>query len=484
MKNIYFRDEKRMFSWFKNLPAARKFRYLSVLNALNLFLIGIVVFLAFRIYQNKNSYYQEEIVPRQKYLLDMKSQMGFGGLIHHYYIYMLTFDINSVDTFGDKQEKLFNIILDYRHLAYITPEEDTALAAIYNTVGIYAQKIGMAIRLKSSGMFNPAEINDFVRIDETPALEGFDIIEKSYHTLEEKASQEIAGLLALFVFIMFAALLLLFLSVFLINYFVFVKPLDLAYDELKKKDNYTNIDLQIAKKIQANILPKDLSKFQNCKFTIRYLPLTFIGGDVYDIIEMRRGVFRVFLADATGHGIQAALLTMLIKSEYEKMKEVISQPDELLEILNNEFIEHYALNFFFSCIIIDIDMNKKILTYASAGHPDQYYIHNKQVTALVPTGKMIGMKKDLTYHFKQYSFHYRDRVLLFTDGLFEEFDKYGALWGEDQIRSLIESNVTLPVHQIIDLIMSSLEVYLNGIQKNDDITLIGILLQKSANTHV
>ncbi len=473
-----------MFSWFKNLPAARKFRYLSVLNALNLFLIGIIGFLAFSFYQSKNSYYQEQIMPRQKYLLDMKSMMGFGGLTHHYYIYMLTFDINSVDTFGERQEKLFNLILDYRHLSYITPEEDAALVAIYNTIGIYAQKLGMAIRLKSSGLFNPAEINDFVSIDETPALEGFDSIEKSYHTLEEITSREIAQLLAVFVFVMFSALMLLFLSVFLINYFVFVKPLDIAYDELQKKDNRMNLDLQIAKKIQANILPKDLEKFRNCKFTIRYLPLTFIGGDVYDIIEMRRGVFRVFLADATGHGIQAALLTMLIKSEYEKMKEIISQPAELLEILNNEFIEHYALNFFFSCIIIDIDMNKKVLSYASAGHPDQYYIHNKQVTALVPTGKMIGMKENQTYHFKNYSFHFRDRVLLFTDGLFEEFDKSGTLWGEEQIRALIEENITLPIHQIMNLIMGSLDVYLNGIQKNDDITLIGILLQKSANTRL
>ncbi|OHD57163.1 MAG: hypothetical protein A2Y33_09580 [Spirochaetes bacterium GWF1_51_8] len=465
-----------MFSWFRILPTSKKFRFLTILNAANLSIIALIVFLAFKTYQDKYDYYQTEIIPRQKYLMDIKSLLGYGGVMHYYYIYLMTSDVSSVDVFNDKLALLFETVREYRHLSYITPEEDQALNTIYQTAGIYGQKLVTAIRLKSSGKFNQAEVQEFVFMNESDAIRAFETIAKAYKSLEEKTSIEIGQLLTIFIFILSASLLLLFFSVIFLNYYVFVKPLDFAFDELQKKENLTSIDLQIAKKIQANILPRNTDKFENCEFHIKYLPLTMIGGDVYDIVEMKPGFFRVFLADATGHGIQAALLTMLIKSEYEKMKEVISQPEELLEILNNEFILHYSLNFFFSCIILDIDMNHGKLTYSSAGHPDQYFIRNKKAVALKPTGKMIGMKQNLIYQFKTLDFKPKDKIVLFTDGLFEEFDPSGTLWGEDRVGEIIRDNSSKPVDKIMDDVLSHLEIYLHGKRKNDDITLIGISL--------
>ena len=87
-------------------------------------------------------------------------------------------------------------------------------------------------------------------------------------------------------------------------------------------------------------------------FYTKYLPMVEVGGDFFYITEMNQRVTRVFLADATGHGVQSALITMLIKSEYENLADQIPNPSDLLFSLNNIFVNKYHnLTTFFSSFI-------------------------------------------------------------------------------------------------------------------------------------
>ena len=88
-------------------------------------------------------------------------------------------------------------------------------------------------------------------------------------------------------------------------------------DERTKELNSTldiiRHDLKIAHKIQQNILPKAI-KIKGLQITTKYLPMTEVGGDIYNIEEISPGYVRIFIADATGHGVQAAMVTFAIKS--------------------------------------------------------------------------------------------------------------------------------------------------------------------------
>lgn len=92
------------------------------------------------------------------------------------------------------------------------------------------------------------------------------------------------------------------------------KELDISLAGIKK-------DLSVAKKIQSNILPDKIDSLDRLKFCIRYIPLQEVGGDFYDISKNQEGDVRVLVADATGHGVQGALVTMAIKGEYEILKQ-------------------------------------------------------------------------------------------------------------------------------------------------------------------
>jgi hypothetical protein len=99
-----------------------------------------------------------------------------------------------------------------------------------------------------------------------------------------------------------------------------------AYDRLNAMYRQVQDDMVLAKKIQGRILTKNFNNITGIKTYVQYYPMSEVGGDIYDITEIRPGCVRIFLADAAGHGVQAALVTMIIKGEYEKVKETADQP--------------------------------------------------------------------------------------------------------------------------------------------------------------
>lgn len=250
-----------------------------------------------------------------------------------------------------------------------------------------------------------------------------------------------------------------------------------AYGNLNRVYSQIQADLNLAKRIQKRIMPENFDQFNGVDLSVHYYPMTDIGGDIYDIIQLRPGCVRIFLADAIGHGIQAALITMIIKSEYEKVK-MIEGTRELLEWLNRSFTDLYStLNAFFSCIVVDIDIRNMKVRFSSAGHPDQIHIHNNSDTILKHTGKLIGIKKDATYDYIEADLNYHDKVLLYTDGLFEQYNDRDEGFNEKNIYDAIEEKKSEHINELCNTIIGNLRKIMGGnemISIRDDITLIGI----------
>ncbi|MCB1177942.1 MAG: SpoIIE family protein phosphatase [Leptospiraceae bacterium] len=254
---------------------------------------------------------------------------------------------------------------------------------------------------------------------------------------------------------------------------------ELLEAEKKIKSALTLIqnDLSVAQKIQTTLLPLDITEISNIKIFSKYIPMMEVGGDLFDIFELEDGTVRVFLADATGHGVRAALITMLIKSEYDNIKDKESKPSELLKSLNNTFSNKYlSLNYFFTCFIVDIHPKTKTLNYSSAGHSDQLFIKSGFGERLTKTGTLPGIKSNVDYKEFSYNFSENDKLILFTDGLFEEFNKDNELFGEEKLYEVICKNKEETPETIISICFQELEKFMGEIPVNDDITVIGIEL--------
>ncbi len=250
---------------------------------------------------------------------------------------------------------------------------------------------------------------------------------------------------------------------------------------LNKSLSVIKKDLTLAKKIQKSILtvkPALFNKELNIHST--YIPMSEVGGDFYDISKVNEHTYRIFQADATGHGVQAAMITMAVKGIFDNIKSFDLETSQIMDIFNNEYINKYeSLNSFMTAVLIDINVQNHTLQYVSAGHPAAVLIKsNKEQMYLKNTGKMIGILKNINYKSVILDFTAEDRLYVFTDGLFEEFNSEKEEFGEEKLYSILAENNDLTFEEVVKKALNGLEQFLEGKELQDDITLLGIELKK------
>ncbi|XDD49703.1 SpoIIE family protein phosphatase [Leptospira sp. WS92.C1] len=234
-------------------------------------------------------------------------------------------------------------------------------------------------------------------------------------------------------------------------------------------------DLLYAQKIQDRILPKSEVTVAGLYILTKYIPMNEVGGDIYDYVEISPGKVRIFLADATGHGVQAALVTMLIKSEYEGLKFLDLPPGEVISKLNKEIIAKYsAIKSFFSCLIADIDTGEGTLSYSAAGHPDQFYLSGTTITRLFKSGPIIGISDKVRYQTQFLEIETGGKLFFFTDGIVEEFNSFEEEFGEDRLLESILKESSKPVPDLVKSVFGDLQSFLSGQKAQDDITFLTV----------
>ena len=178
-------------------------------------------------------------------------------------------------------------------------------------------------------------------------------------------------------------------------------------------------DLSIARAFQMKLMTAD-AKIEGIGTQVTFLPLMEIGGDVYDIFEVRRGVTRVFLADATGHGITASLNTVKILTEYASIKEVMETPASAVTYLNRRFFANRGQQLIvFACAVADIDRLSGTVTISTAGLPAQYLLSGDAATPIDPMNPIIGLSDKADFREEVHGFNVGDTLFLSTDGLHE-----------------------------------------------------------------
>lgn len=260
-------------------------------------------------------------------------------------------------------------------------------------------------------------------------------------------------------------------------------------------------DLKLSRKIQLKLFPQNLeSKYAGIRTHVIYEPHSLVGGDVYDVTRVGRKI-RVFLADAPGHGVQGALLTMIIKNEYDKLKQSEVQLESLIEKMDDVFSRSYRqLTVEFPCIIVDIDTHLHLLRYVSAGHPDQYFFTDGHFRRLRSTGRMLGVKdlfadlkptaEQLTagkqlglkpHLVRTFKIESVFQLYLFTDGVTEAVNEWGQILGDTSVKNLIRNGKDLPLPQLLEKLLQTARTYSEDGRFQDDVTIIGIENEQSSN---
>lgn len=185
----------------------------------------------------------------------------------------------------------------------------------------------------------------------------------------------------------------------------------------------TERDLNRAEVIQRSLLPHSLPKLKDVSVHTLYRPGRSIGGDLFDVEVLDNRYLALVMADAAGHGVSAAMISMLFKNHLRATDSDGRpyRPCEALERLNKAMqTDKPAPGVFVTAMFCLFDMEQRSLLVASAGHPPLICLRRDGSNELVPhTGPALGLYTDAVYGEQRLRLEHGDRVLIYTDGLLD-----------------------------------------------------------------
>jgi len=127
-------------------------------------------------------------------------------------------------------------------------------------------------------------------------------------------------------------------------------------------------ELETARQIQLSILPESVPRIAGLDIAARYVPMAAVAGDFYDFIVLDNKRVGILVADVSGHGMPAALIASMLKIALAAQAEHAFDPAKVLHGLNQTLCGKFQHHFITAAYAF-VDMEKRTLTYAGAGHP-------------------------------------------------------------------------------------------------------------------
>ncbi|WP_213959138.1 SpoIIE family protein phosphatase [Variovorax sp. dw_954] len=192
--------------------------------------------------------------------------------------------------------------------------------------------------------------------------------------------------------------------------------------ELEETSEVLRRDLERAEVIQRALLPRSPPPMEGYCIHAVYRPGQHVGGDLYDVVRLGERHLAFYLADATGHGVTSAMLSVLFKQRLvlaDPATGLALPPAEVLAAVNRSICEaHAAPGLFLTAVFGLLDTSDSSLTLASAGHPPVLHAREGQETRMVRrTGPALGLAPDSQFGQERLQLLAGDRILLYTDGL-------------------------------------------------------------------
>ncbi|MBI3585147.1 MAG: methyl-accepting chemotaxis protein [Nitrospinae bacterium] len=170
---------------FKNFSIKKKFIVLFGVILLISIFSGINSYRALTGIRGNWDFYQRQVAKRQELLMAIKAQFGYGGAIHNFKNIVLRGEQKFADRFNTNYESLTNTIKQYLSLENLSNEERQSLLIIQETANKYRGGVATAQDLHKSG--SPiSDIDKAVKIDDSPALKSFDVLNSVYNSLTEE----------------------------------------------------------------------------------------------------------------------------------------------------------------------------------------------------------------------------------------------------------------------------------------------------------
>ena len=250
-------------------------------------------------------------------------------------------------------------------------------------------------------------------------------------------------------------------------------------DALANREGLLRQELTQARQVQRNLLPKSFPLIEGYRFSATFQPALEIGGDFYDIQKLPDGRVGFMVADATGHGIQAALSTALLKFAFAT---TIGSGRPLVEIaaaMSDILLKGLPENIFVAGLVAILDTDNRKVQIVNAGLPHPILLRpGACCLERVPiNGLFLGL--DLPGvaspgECAELELKSGDRLILYTDGVSEATSADGSQFDDGALADHLDTGLNRSVDEMVEQLAASALSYRAEGQEPDDITIVAI----------
>jgi len=247
-------------------------------------------------------------------------------------------------------------------------------------------------------------------------------------------------------------------------------------------------ELHLAASIQRDFTSSPVPRVRGLDIEVLFRPVNFVSGDVYNVRDLGDGRAAFFVADAVGHGVPAALLTMVLTSslttsEYDAAgRQGLLEPAEVLARLNKRMCAScFGSGRFATAVYGVVDSNARTVTVAGAGHPMPVVLSPHQPREIETNGPLLGVFGEAEFDQCTVSLADDETLLVYTDGLDAALPAQpGSAMGPRRLEWLrdIARMRAQAVHAGASLILAELQGMLDAqsgsLHQNDDVTAVCI----------
>jgi phosphoserine phosphatase RsbU/P len=255
--------------------------------------------------------------------------------------------------------------------------------------------------------------------------------------------------------------------------------------KLEKQQQQINHELETAGKIQKSLLPDSDLEIDNIVTAWRFEPCGHIGGDIFQVHRISEEQIGIYMLDVCGHGVSAALIAVTVSqflmSLHNRMRLTgkVFSPEAVMNRLDKEFpMERFDC--FFSIVHAMLNIETGRLVYSNAGHmPPLILSAAGRLERLENHGTPIGSGFGAVFGQEDRQLHAGDRLLLYTDGLIENFGLDGERKGKDRFYAFLEKFRHLPTRDLVDNAFETADRQRGGSMPSDDMSLIAVEFAKN-----
>jgi phosphoserine phosphatase RsbU/P len=238
-------------------------------------------------------------------------------------------------------------------------------------------------------------------------------------------------------------------------------------------------EINIARDIQQALLPRDFREFPHLAVTGFNLPCLSVGGDYFDVFPLGDGRTAFLIADVSGKGLGAALLTTMLQGALSGMT-LGTDPARVFNHVNRFLCDHSEVGRYATMFFGTLDQDGH-LEFINAGHPSPFLIRRGVAEEAFTEGSYpVGLVPEAEYTAACLKLEPGDTLLLFSDGVTEAMDPDEQMFGIPRLKQLLTGLTECPLEQIQKCVLEAVENFARGAHQADDLTLLIVRYRATA----